>query len=750
MKKEMNSLTIKVNKTEQVGKDKISLMVPGILILTGLWCVLWQEWSLGSYGLLMIVPAWFTLYLGICLNWEKKWQSIYVVGMLAILIVLCVVLKKEISGSIAALMEKVSYWKLIRTGTYTVPYETTGDLTTILFIFAGLSGFFVAGMLKAKTPIALFLLTILVLISWMCSLVENGWFIGIYMLGVLIGFAKHASGLGKSLYYSGVISVVLASVIVGIAWIVGFTPKEVAVGEKIESVIHSLRWEKSNNPMPEGDLRDVGAYRPKNEETLEVTMEEWTPLYLRGYVGGEYTYDGWKTIDSEKLAEYADDLYAIQENFFFASDQIANAWESIEEESENSITINVLDACHANTYLPYGAGNVTEGVLDPLDLGKEGASSIEILEYSADLYAVEDSYLLQGELAKTSESDYRSAESAYRDWIYEQYLSIPENVYEVLTKYFTASGEITTVQAKQRITKLLGETIEYNENILTEIGKRNFPSYVIEVSKQGYSVHYATLATLLLRCCGIPARYVEGYVVKPEQAELLSNGETLKLTQRNSHAWAEYYLDGVGWLPFDATPGYEDILEYELPTEGVPSDDSGLKKNLSAWKKLENQLKKTPQVEEEEMRLSQQTYIRQALNTFILLVILAIVVLILRTVLLRRRLRMRLQKFYGDDYRIACACILSYMQELAKTFGTLVSNPDVRDLAKGMAEMLGDGADVSALEQMLNEVWFSKHTITVQQQEMALGWLETAKQTWKEKMSVVKRFKHRFITCKIL
>lgn len=46
-----------------------------------------------------------------------------------------------------------------------------------------------------------------------------------------------------------------------------------------------------------------------------------------------------------------------------------------------------------------------------------------------------------------------------------------------------------------------------------------------------------------------PARYVEGYVVTRQQAEAMAPGGTLTLTEQSSHAWTEYYLDGVGWLP---------------------------------------------------------------------------------------------------------------------------------------------------------------------------------------------------------
>ena len=71
-------------------------------MLIGIGGILCQEWKLGNQIVLMMIPAGITLYLGIFLNWEKKRQSVYVVGVLSALIVICFLGKKEISGSIAA------------------------------------------------------------------------------------------------------------------------------------------------------------------------------------------------------------------------------------------------------------------------------------------------------------------------------------------------------------------------------------------------------------------------------------------------------------------------------------------------------------------------------------------------------------------------------------------------------------------------------------------------------------------------
>lgn len=753
MKKQNNSLTIKLNKAraEVTFKDRLLLLLPGSILLAGFIGIVVQEWQLGAQWYLMFIPALLGLFFGLFLRWEKRWQAVMMIGLLMSLVIICAIFRQQFSESIAALLEQTARWRLIRTGRYTVPYEKVGSLLPVMLLGAVCIGFGTARILRVQNSVWQILIALGVLTAWVFGLLESSWPLGIYLLGTLLVLAKNASGFGKTVVYSGGIALTVAVCMVGILWIIGFTPMQTDIGGQLAEKLHSLYWESAKNPLSEGKLSDLGVYRPNDEAALEVMMQHWTPLYLRGFVAGNYTDDRWESLDTAELHTSADELFALQENHFFASNQISTAWKSMKVESENTVAIKVLGACRANTYLPYGACNVMENVLNSRDLLQEGTVAPKETEYAADLYPVENSYLLQGELADADENSYRSAESAYRNWVYEQYVTIPEDIYEVLTKYFTVNGEITTVQAKQKINELLEQMLTYEENVLTNIGERNFPSYVLEVSRQGYSIHYATLATLLMRCCGIPARYVEGYVVTPSQAEALADGDVLTLTQRNAHAWTEYYLDGVGWLPFDTTPGYAEILEYELHLEGVPTETSGVMINTQQI--LESQQDspvKTSQVEEEKVRQSQQIYIRQAIYMVLLLLILTIIALILRTVFLRHQLRKRQEVFFSNNYRKACAGILSYIQELAMALGILGENLVAAEKAEKMVSMLGKEADAGVLETMLNEVWFSNHDITSNQQKTALSWLEEAKQTWKQELSAAKRFKQRFVTCKIL
>ncbi len=64
---------------------------------------------------------------------------------------------------------------------------------------------------------------------------------------------------------------------------------------------------------------------------------------------------------------------------------------------------------------------------------------------------------------------------------------------------------------------------------------------------------FAAAMTIMARINGIPARYVIGYLA--HESELGSGGAVTVVRQRDAHAWSEIWLDGIGWVTADATPG---------------------------------------------------------------------------------------------------------------------------------------------------------------------------------------------------
>ncbi len=84
---------------------------------------------------------------------------------------------------------------------------------------------------------------------------------------------------------------------------------------------------------------------------------------------------------------------------------------------------------------------------------------------------------------------------------------------------------------------------------------RDFVDYFLFDNKKGYCTSYATAMAVLGRCIGVPMRYVEGFVVRCDKNEW--NYQT-PVKNSDAHAWAEAYLEGIGWIPFEATAPFYD------------------------------------------------------------------------------------------------------------------------------------------------------------------------------------------------
>ncbi|MCI7131657.1 MAG: transglutaminase-like domain-containing protein [Lachnospiraceae bacterium] len=80
--------------------------------------------------------------------------------------------------------------------------------------------------------------------------------------------------------------------------------------------------------------------------------------------------------------------------------------------------------------------------------------------------------------------------------------------------------------------------------------------YFLNTSGEGYCVHFASAATLMLQAMGIPARYASGYVVFPKDFKRTEEGYTAVVTDARAHAWVEVYVEGFGWVPYEMTPGF--------------------------------------------------------------------------------------------------------------------------------------------------------------------------------------------------
>lgn len=105
----------------------------------------------------------------------------------------------------------------------------------------------------------------------------------------------------------------------------------------------------------------------------------------------------------------------------------------------------------------------------------------------------------------------------------------------------------------------LKENYEYTLNASRIPPGRDFVDWFLFEDKRGYCTYFATAMTIMLRYNGIPARYVEGYVM-PEQH---TDNDVYTISNRNAHAWCEVYFQGFGWLTFEPTAVYAGVMDYK-------------------------------------------------------------------------------------------------------------------------------------------------------------------------------------------
>lgn len=166
-------------------------------------------------------------------------------------------------------------------------------------------------------------------------------------------------------------------------------------------------------------------------------------------------------------------------------------------------------------------------------------------------------------------TDVQRIESDYRDFVYDNYLQVPDNnamneVRDAFADILENAPYADSAKEKLEILETLRERVnsmsEYTLSPGETPSNRDFVNYFLLENHKGYCMHYATAGTILARMAGIPARYATGYIIVGDDFnDNTKNSDgtyTINVMDNRSHAWTEIYLDGFGWIPFEFTQGY--------------------------------------------------------------------------------------------------------------------------------------------------------------------------------------------------
>lgn len=289
------------------------------------------------------------------------------------------------------------------------------------------------------------------------------------------------------------------------------------------------------------------------EEQLRLICNEKPnqALYLRGFVGGEYENSEWrkKKISSlkGKTGQEGEEL-------------LARPFELLKEtEQVKRLTVQVQKANPKYRYEPYFSAYEDAAVYgDSFAEGGERTYETKFCTASA-----------KKVLKRKGQEDYDAV-------VEKTYLEVPDSVAGGLRQAAEETAGDDMEEICRKIHTYLSENTVYTlKPGRTPVGKDSV-LYFLNENKKGYCMHYAAAAALLLRLQKIPARFVSGYLVEPGLFQKTGNGYQAVLTGGEAHAWAEYYVDGFGWVPFEATPGFVSVTSGIAAgiTEYVPKEAS--------------------------------------------------------------------------------------------------------------------------------------------------------------------------------
>lgn len=376
----------------------------------------------------------------------------------------------------------------------------------------------------------------------------------------------------------------------GIRFLADFLPK--ISGGKLKFSIEGIGGGSSGGILGEVE----GTYYQK-KETLKITVDEQPTetIYLKGYVGNIYTGNSWIYSKKENFISSASDWIKENEpsvyiqNLPFLRTMYAVNSGMIQENGFQPSTMKVenMNNEHAYTYIPYYAYINDYYVIQGGDGTIKGQNQYDdsfSFVYQYDYDTIMDDWKQNGTYGSLDgiENSYRYYVDYMDTQLGEADLSELEKMCQEKKEEWDAKFQsAVTAQQKEDLTtekykdiknfvrKTLMENYEFEDASVKLPKGKDFIQYFTQERKKGDSTAFASTAVMMFRICGIPARYVEGYVVPTDLFyDSGNNSFTAILQDDNAHAWAEIYVPGKGFTYVETTPGFDGtVTNVELPEE---------------------------------------------------------------------------------------------------------------------------------------------------------------------------------------
>ena len=344
--------------------------------------------------------------------------------------------------------------------------------------------------------------------------------------------------------------------------------------------------------LSNGRLGGISSVRPDYQPDLLVTFVPYAyeTVYLKAFTGFEYTGASWNSPDSTKHYLYPANINLAEYNLFCAYTEGETLRQMMDASAvppmKGTMIVENLDAAPNAIYLPYYISPMSRnvaithaGTIKGILL-QGNSMTLDYIPYSPSQTDLEDKP--RSDFSSFRDETQNDYFSTYSSEVYNNYLQIPDEILPTLIDYHEQIGYDTSLAGQiSLVRRFLTTNYEYDMAPGTTPRNEDFVTYFLGTQKKGYCSHFASAATLLLRSYGIPARYVEGYVITQaaisnraevteydyddffEGENIMDNSSVVEVevTDGEAHAWVEVFIDGFGWMPVEVTPPSQDDEE---------------------------------------------------------------------------------------------------------------------------------------------------------------------------------------------
>ena len=726
------------------------------------WSTLWPAMAAGAAALALAV--WCAM--------SRGWRQ-WLPALLALAAAAWCLLLPQARDSAAGLFNGVLAYVQSLTGRIHLPLacEDTSALWAALPACIVLGA--LLGSLAVYAPVANIVLAAAgVALAAVSGSADGAWWLALLCLGaalLCLGSRRSCRRSPAVSLWTAALAVLLAALTVGVTVITGLGASwnTASAGETVRKAVHALRYENEAQAMPEGDFSAGVDF--SDTPMLDVTLSRPESLYLRGFIGQRYTRDGWTALDAGELSHQANDVYWLQSADFFSQTQLSQLAALLKLDTPQiDVQLDVSGACRRFALLPYELSD--SGVCDPYQLRDTLPEGGRRYAYTTSGNLTARAYELLDVLSQHLEDpqlkNYLAQETVYRQLVYDNYLTIPEDTQKTLTGFLgKAPASITSYEAKSRIRSCLAEMVEYDESPVALPEDADPVSSFLQETGRGSAVQYATTAVMMLRYYGIPARYVEGYLVTPDMVSGKTGETTLTLTADDAHAWAEYYEDGVGWIPFETATPYLNVMaesdwrwfqpDNDADLTGAQAQDGDGSRNDTV---RHSTVETVDQPNDEPQVITIWKEFASAVQSgfsalhmgrwLILLLILALVLLAVLVILRRGKICRKRQVAFDDpDPREGAAALFAYAMELMWRGGLKRENRSLLTESAAVSAWAGETVDMETLAWLNAEARYSAHPITETQRQTMRQFAADTLRRFRQRLKPWQRFYQKWFRC---